>query len=83
LYTLENPRAQALASTAAEGEHIRSFQMMARRLDQRPAIARVLVHKSGPLSDYADAEVAEYANVFRRGIAEVDSVTGRVVVRPA
>ena len=36
---------------SAEGEHVRSFQMMARRLRRQPALASILVHKSGPLSD--------------------------------
>jgi 7-cyano-7-deazaguanine synthase in queuosine biosynthesis len=72
-----------LDSKGAEGEHVRSFQMMARRLAQRPALAQILVHKPGPLSDYPDADVTEYADVFRRGIEEVDTVTGRALVRPA
>ena len=49
------------------------YEMMARRLAQRPALARILVHKPGPLSDYPDADIAEYADVFRRGIEEVDT----------
>jgi hypothetical protein len=57
--------------------------MIARRLEQRPALARVLVHKPGPLSDYIAADIANYAEVFRRGIKEVHSLTGSVVVRPA
>jgi 7-cyano-7-deazaguanine synthase in queuosine biosynthesis len=81
-YTIADLRAQKLNSKAAEGEHIRSFQIMARRLKRRPGLSRILVHKSGPLSDYSDAEVASYADVFRRGIEEVDKVTGRAVVRP-
>ncbi|MEX1138045.1 MAG: Qat anti-phage system QueC-like protein QatC [Bacteroidota bacterium] len=81
-YTIANLHAQKLDSMAAEGEHVRSFQMMARRLKRNPGLEKILVHKSGPLSDYSRAEVAEYADVFKRGIHEVDNVTGRVVVRP-
>lgn len=81
-YTIEDLRDRPLDSKAAEGEHVRSFQMMAGRLKRRPGLERILVHKSGPLSDYTDAEVTQYADVFRRGIEEVDRVTGRVVVRP-
>lgn len=38
--------------------------------------------RPGPLSDYTAAEVAKFADVFRRGIEEVDRVTGRAVVGP-
>jgi len=81
--TIADLRARTLNSKAAEGEHVRSFQMIARRLKGRPGLEKILVHKSGPLSDYTAAEVAKYADVFRRGVEEVDKVTGRAAVRPA
>lgn len=81
-YTITDLQARELNSRAAEGEHVRSFQMMAWRLKRRPGLEKILVHKSGPLSDYSTTEVAQYSDVFRRGIEEVDSVTGRAVVRP-
>lgn len=81
-YTIENLRARTLDSKSAEGEHVRSFQMMTRRLQKRPSVARILVHKSGPLSDYPEADLVQYADVFHRGIEEVDNVTGVVKVRP-
>lgn len=81
-YTIENLRARTLDSKSAEGEHVRAFQMIARRLEKRPGLARILVHKSGPLSDYAEADIVQYADVFRRGIGEVDNVTGPAKVRP-
>lgn len=81
-YTISNLRGRPLNAKAAEGEHVRSFQMMAARLKHRPGIERILVRKSGPLSDYDTAEVAEYASVFKRGIEEVDALIGSVVVRP-
>jgi len=81
-YTIADLQTQKLNSKAAQGEHVRSFQMMASRLKRRPGLEKILVHKSGPLSDYSAAEIAQYAEVFRRGIEEVDTVTGRVMVRP-
>ena len=81
-YTIADLHARTLNSKAAEGEHVRSFQMIARRLKRRPGLEKILVHKSGPLSDYTAAEVAKFADVFRRGIEEVDSVTGCAVVGP-
>lgn len=82
-YTIPDLTARELDSRAAEGEHVRSFQMMARRLQAKPAIARILVHKTGPLSDYPDADIAEYSAVFARGIAEVGRSISTVVVRPS
>ena len=81
-YTIADLRAEPRNSRSPEGEHIRAFQMMARRLSQRPEVAGILVHKSGPLSDYTDEEIAQYADVFRRGIVEVSRVTGPVTVEP-
>ena len=81
-YTLADLAAQSLDSKSAEGEHIRSFQMMARRLEERPALARILIYKSGPLSDYPDSDITAYAGVFARGIEEVSEIVSPIVVRP-
>jgi hypothetical protein len=80
-YTLADLTARRIDAASAEGEHIRAFQMVARRLRGQPARVRILIHKSGPLSDYPAADVAHYADVFRRGIEEVDRVTAPAVVR--
>jgi hypothetical protein len=82
IYTIPDLTARELDSRSAEGEHVRSFQMMVRRLQAKPALARILVHKTGPLSDYPDPDVTEYSEVFARGIAEVGSIVGKAVVRP-
>ena len=74
--------AHPLNSKAAEGKDLRSFQMMVERLNDHPALARILVHKTGPLSNYSDGEIAAYADVFKRGIDEVGSLIEDVVVRP-
>lgn len=81
-YTLANLFGQTLNSKRSEGEDVRSFQLMARRLAQRPELAHILIRKPGPLSDYSDREIADYAAVFARGIAEVEAILSGVVVRP-
>jgi hypothetical protein len=81
-YTLDDLSSRALDSKKAEGEHARSFQMMARRLAKQPSSARVLVYKSGPLADYPEADVDQYASVFHRGIGEVAKLLKMVNVRP-
>ncbi|OOG24358.1 hypothetical protein B1C78_08980 [Thioalkalivibrio denitrificans] len=73
---------RTLDASRAEGEDVRSFQMTASRLKRKPDLARLLVHKPGPLSDYTDGEIAAYADVFRRGIAEVGKLVENVKVRP-
>ena len=55
--------------------------MMYRRLSNQQELAKILVHKSGPLSDYTEKEIIEYANTFKRGITEVGSFVENVVVR--
>lgn len=77
-----NLTAGPLGSNRAEGEHIRSFQFMARRLADHPELAKVLVHKPGPLSDYSQIEFEQYADVFWRGIEEVNTILQAVTVEP-
>ena len=73
---------RSLNSTRAEGIDVRSFQMMARRLSQRSELASILVHKSGPLSDYTSDEIKAYAEVFARGIQEVATIVNDIPVQP-
>ena len=71
-----------LNSEKAEGIDVRSFQIMARRMTKHPKLAKVLIHKSGSLSDYTEKEIESYARVFSRGIKEVSSIVKDVEVRP-
>lgn len=66
-----------------EAQHVRSFQMMRRRLTQHPELARTLIYKSGPFSDYSQGEINDYIEVFRRGIVEVGTIVDDVIVRPS
>lgn len=74
--------AHTLDAGRPEGENIRSFQMMAARLNKKPSLAKILVHKTGPLTDYSDSEINSYTDVFRRGIAEVGALVKTVKVKP-
>lgn len=82
-YAILNLNARALDVRQAEATDVRAFQMMSRRLAQKPGLASILVHKTGPLRDYSAEEVAEYAAVFRRGIAEVGAIVDNVVMEAA
>ena len=63
----------------AEGQSIRSFQLMIDRLQKNPNIEKLLIHKPGPLVDVD----GQYANMFRRGIMEVAALLEGVKVGPS
>jgi len=82
VYSLPSLTSRTIDAKKAEGEHIRSFQLIATRLARKPDLAPLLIRKPGPLSDYSDTEIAGYAAVFHRGIAEVESLVNATRVRP-
>ena len=75
-YTLADVAGQTLDSERAEGEQVRSFQLACRRLAANPELARLLIYKSGPLPGDT-AEINRLADVYRRGMAEVDRLLAR------
>lgn len=77
-YSIADLDAQVLNATKAEASDVRAFQMMHRRLGRNSELARVLIHKPGPLDDYSATEMSGYADVFRRGIAEVGTLVKTV-----
>jgi len=79
-YSIPDLAAQRLNGKSAEAEHVRSFQLMSHRLATQPGVEEILVHKPGPLSDYPQGEIAQYAAVFRRGVEEVDRIVRTVVI---
>ena len=81
LYTVENLRAQTLATDRVEGAHVRSFQLMVKRIKKTPGLAKIFVHKPGPLIDAPD-EIPDYADVFRRGVLEVGRLLQGVKAKP-
>ncbi len=82
LYTVSDLAAQTLFTDRSEGEHVRSFQLMAKRLADRPELADILIHKPGPLTA-SPAEIPDYADVFRRGVLEVAELLDGVTARPS
>ncbi|WP_323130976.1 Qat anti-phage system QueC-like protein QatC [Sinorhizobium medicae] len=80
-YSIPDLSAQTLDAGKAEAEDVRSFQLIGRRLAANDSLSRILVRKPGPLSDYAEKDIKEYAGVFKRGIAEVYDLIKAVKVR--
>lgn len=79
-YSISDLYAKSLNARQAESTDIRSFQMMCRRVSKNPEIARILIHKTGPLNGYSASEISEYANVFMRGIEEVGALVEKVQI---
>lgn len=59
-----------LSTQTAEGKQVRAFQYAVARLAGRPDLARVLVHKPGPLLEDI-ANLDGLSGVYSRGITEV------------
>lgn len=70
IYSLADLRATALDTRRAEGQQVRSFQIAMARLRKRPELAKLLIHKPGPLNDDPSRHDA-LADVYRRGLQEV------------
>ena len=70
---------RCLDTSKAEGESVRSFQLMIDKLQKNPNSEKLLIHKPGPLDD-ADGQ---YADMFRRGIMEVAALLEGVKVGPS
>lgn len=82
-YTVDDLTARPLNTKESEGVQIRSFQLAMARLRRRPDLARILIHKPGPLFDESPARQATLADVYRRGMTELDSVLAGVRTTPA
>lgn len=81
-YTVPNLRAEVWDPRRATGEQIRSFQFALQRLQDRPGIENMLIHKPGPLTDNP-AALDELAAVYKRGLIEVGALLKGVRTRPS
>ena len=82
VYTVRDLNERALNTHQSEGMDIRSFQIAIERIRTRPALASVLIHKPGPLSDESSARQAALAEVYRRGLEEVGTLLNGVRTQP-
>jgi hypothetical protein len=79
-YGVPSLTAQPLPADKAIGRDVRSFQLMLARLEAEPRLAKTLIHKPGPLTDYPN-EIAAYERTFLAGIQEVGQLVKNVVNR--
>lgn len=66
----------------AAGEQIRSFQYAVSKMQSRPGIEKLLIHKPGPLIDDPGA-LADLAGVYKRGLEEVGLLLSGVRTKPS
>ncbi|MBN8502527.1 MAG: hypothetical protein J0M19_15475, partial [Sphingomonadales bacterium] len=82
IYGVPDLKAATLDTKQAEGQQVRSFQIAIARLSKHPGLAKVLIHKPGPLYDYPDRHNS-LADVYRRGLEEVGCLLNGVRAEPS
>jgi hypothetical protein len=81
-YTLPDLAAKPLSTRLSEGQQVRSFQVAIARVKARPELAKILIHKPGPLSDETPQRQADLASTYKRGLAEIDALIAGVKTEP-
>lgn len=82
-YTLSDLTARVVDTRQAEGQQIRSFQLAIERLRGKPDLARLLIHKPGPLTDESPSRRSALAEVYRRGLDELATLLTGVHAAPS
>jgi hypothetical protein len=82
VYTVPDLRAHTLETSEAIGKQVRSFQVAIERLRGRADLAKLLLHKPGPLSDEIP-RLDQLADVYRRGLDEVGRLIDGVNTKPS
>lgn len=81
-YTVDDLTSRPLNTKESEGVQVRSFQLAIARLHARPELGSLLIHKPGPLFDETPARQVALADVYRRGMIELDGVLAGVRTEP-
>ena len=80
VYTVPDLRAHPLGTRESIGKQVRSLQVAIERLRGRPDLARLLIHKPGPLIDEIP-QLDQLADVYWRGLNEVAQLIDGVETR--
>ena len=70
-YLIDHVSEMAANHAKGKGVQLRSFQIAIKKIKEQPQLAKILIHKSGPLSGDS-AYLRELSNVYRRGLLEID-----------
>lgn len=81
VYTVPDLRTYPLDTNKSIGKQVRSFQFAIERLRGRPDLAKLLIHKPGPLTDEIP-RLDQLADVYRRGLSEVAQLIDGVTTEP-
>lgn len=81
-YTIDDLTAYNLDTLEAEGKQVRSFQFAISRIKRNKSLAKMLIHKSGPLTDEPNNWSA-LEGVYVRGLNEVSKILDRVITSPS
>jgi 7-cyano-7-deazaguanine synthase in queuosine biosynthesis len=79
-YGVGNLTAHPLRADKAQGRNVRSVQLLLARLRANPQMAKTLIHKPGPLTDFPD-EISSYERVFYAGMEELRKIVQNVTTR--
>lgn len=71
-YTVSDLRTASRDAEKAAGKTIRSLQFAIERIKLAPSLSNLLIHKPGPLSDESAESLTALADVYRRGLNELD-----------
>lgn len=82
-YTLSDLATHPLDTRQSEGQQVRSLQFCIKRLRARPELAKLFIHKPGPLADEPAARINNLASVYRRGMDEVAALLTAVQTQPS
>ncbi|MFN0279187.1 MAG: Qat anti-phage system QueC-like protein QatC [Pyrinomonadaceae bacterium] len=80
-YALKDLTGRPLKSDVAEGKQIRSFQYAMERLRRNPQSAKFFIHLPGSLADESLSRQQKLADVYKRGMEEVDDLLNGVSTR--
>jgi hypothetical protein len=77
-YTIRDLYTRALKTFKAEGQQIRSFELAIQKIKENPKLAQFIIHNSGSLSDESPLRQRDLANLYVRGMNEVDRILAGV-----
>lgn len=80
-YQLSDLASGPLNSAAAEGQHVRSFQLSLAKISASSTLSDTAIHSPGPLTDVPD-EWPDLRRVYKEGLKEVGKIIEKAVVRP-
>lgn len=80
VYTVPDLQVYPLDTNESTGKQVRSFQVAIERLRRNPDLARLLIHKPGPLTD-ENLRLKQLADVYLRGLNEVAHLIRNVKTR--